>query len=313
MTAQPTGGDETPRHRGYRGPADLRLMQAALARGYRDTHIRVGDLAWLVRNSTHRELAGDIHLWEGRDQRLLGWTFYRHNGGFNVFVTPGPYLPNLLEDMLDVIDQAERNSIAAGVRPASVYTYGLDDARAHDRAVIAALRRRGFDLEPGETGVLARELGNLGDLPVPELPPYHRLGPVRTDTEVTGRVGAQRAAFAPSTLTLEKYRRVRRTWPYRAELDRIVTDREGTVVAFCTAWLDEDNAAGVFEPVGTRPAHQRRGLGYAVCLDALRVLRDAGARTAQVSYGSRAGHGLYRSLGFEPAGQDLTFRRHATR
>jgi predicted N-acetyltransferase YhbS len=86
---------------------------------------------------------------------------------------------------------------------------------------------------------------------------------------VLGRVEAQRAAFAPSDFLLERYERVRRTWPYRATLDRIVLTDDDQVVAFCTAWLDEQNAAGLLEPVGTDPAHQRRGLARAVCLDAL--------------------------------------------
>jgi ribosomal protein S18 acetylase RimI-like enzyme len=82
-------------------------------------------------------------------------------------------------------------------------------------------------------------------------------------------------------------------------------------VAFCTAWIDEENASGLFEPVGTDPAHQRRGLGKAVCLDALRALRNAGARTAQVGYVSDAAGALYRAIGFEDKWQDLSFRRDA--
>ena len=75
------------------------------------------------------------------------------------------------------------------------------------------------------------------------------------------------------------------------------------------AWIDDENASGLFEPVGTHPDHQRRGLATAVCLDALRALRDAGARTAQVGYVTNAAHAAYRAIGFEPAWQELSFRR----
>ncbi|HEY0804751.1 MAG TPA: GNAT family N-acetyltransferase [Pseudonocardiaceae bacterium] len=59
----------------------------------------------------------------------------------------------------------------------------------------------------------------------------------------------------------------------------------------------------------THAAHQRRGLARTVCLAALHALRDAGARTAQVSHASAAARSLYESLGFRRSGQDLTLRR----
>jgi GNAT superfamily N-acetyltransferase len=84
------------------------------------------------------------------------------------------------------------------------------------------------------------------------------------------------------------------------------------VAAFCTAWLDGANAAGLLEPVGTHPAHRRRGLARAVCLDALRALRDAGARTAEVGFGTEAALATSRSLGFARCADDLTFRKDLT-
>jgi hypothetical protein len=75
--------------RPYAGAADLRRMQAAVARSYAITSLRVGDLAWLTRYHTHRELALDIRLWEDEAGQLVGWTFVRSFGGFNLFVAPG--------------------------------------------------------------------------------------------------------------------------------------------------------------------------------------------------------------------------------
>jgi ribosomal protein S18 acetylase RimI-like enzyme len=141
------------------------------------------------------------------------------------------------------------------------------------------------------------------------VPEGYHLGWVQTRAQLIGRVEAHRAAFAPSDLSVRKYERVQRTWPYRPTLDRVVLTDAGVVVAFCTAWLDEQNAAGLLEPVGTHPAHRRRGLARAVCTDALLALRDAGARTAQVGFVSDAAYATYRSVGFERLGEDLAFRR----
>ena len=137
------------------------------------------------------------------------------------------------------------------------------------------------------------------DLPDPVLPEGLRLSGVEDEALVDARVEAHRAAFAPSRLTLEGFQRVRRTWPYRPELDRVVVDGEGRVLAACLAWLDEATGWGMLEPVGTRPEQQRRGLGAAVCLDALHALKAAGAHAAQVSCaGGSAGCETYHSIGF---------------
>jgi predicted N-acetyltransferase YhbS len=296
--------------RAYAGVADLRRMQASMAHAYAITSLRVGDLAWLSRYHTHRELGFAIRLWEDEAGTLVGFTFYRARGGFNVFVAPGHADNALLDTMLAEIDGIARAAEAAGDPPVSLYTYGLDLGRSdEDRALAAALERHGFVQSRGIGGVLTR---SLDDLPEPALPPGYRLGWVETREQAIGRLEAQRAAFAPSDFLLERYERVRRTWPYRPELDRIVLTDDGepaTVVAFCTAWIDEVNAAGLLEPVGTHPAHQRRGLARAVCLDALHQLRAAGARTAQVGFGSTAGEATYRALGFEHSATDLVYRR----
>src|ERR687897_3932881 len=98
--------------RPYAGVADLRRMQVAVASAYEITSMRIGDLAWLARYHTHRELGLDIRLWEGHEGRLLGWTFFRAFGGFNLFVAPGCADDALLDEMLNEIDEAARASAA---------------------------------------------------------------------------------------------------------------------------------------------------------------------------------------------------------
>jgi predicted N-acetyltransferase YhbS len=293
--------------RPYRDAADLRRMQDALARAYPITGLRVGDLAWLRRPFSHRDLARHVQLWEVEDGRIAAWAYLRSNDGFNLFVAPGAAEPALLDEVLGWVNGAARAAVEAGDPPAALYTYGLDLGRsAEERAIAAALERDGFRLAPSHSGVMTR---SLDDLPAPTVPPGYRLGWVETREHVLGRVEAHRAAFAPSEVTLSTYERVRATWPYRPALDRIALADDGEVVAFATAWIDEANRAGLLEPVGTRPAHQRRGLATAVCLDALHALRAAGARTAQIGYGSEAGHATYRGLGFVDRWTDLVYRK----
>ncbi|HEV3197863.1 MAG TPA: GNAT family N-acetyltransferase [Bryobacteraceae bacterium] len=281
-------------------------MQAVVADAFATTSIRIGDLAWLMRDHTHRELSLDISLWEDRDGRLIGWTYFRSNGEFNFLVAPGFVDKSLVDEMLTTVDEAWEAQIGAGDPPVVLSTYGIDrDRSEQDRVAAEALQRHGF--EPFEQGgALVR---SLDDVPDPALPPGYRLGFVRENDDVIGRVEAQRAAFTRSRLTLQTYERVRSAWPYRAELDRVVKADDGAIVAFCTAWIDDQNASGLLEPVGSHPAHRRRGLAKAACLDALLALRNAGSRTAQVGYETDAALATYRSIGFEPRWHEMSFRR----
>jgi len=56
--------------------------------------------------------------------------------------------------------------------------------------------------------------------------------------------------------------------------------------------------AAVFEPVGTHPDHQKRGLGKAVMTEGLRRMQRLGVMLATVSSYGDAAHALYQSMGF---------------
>jgi len=62
--------------------------------------------------------------------------------------------------------------------------------------------------------------------------------------------------------------------------------------------LDDVTNTAVFEPVGTHPAHQKRGLGKAVMSEGLRRAQKLGATPATVSSYSTGAHALYDSMGF---------------
>jgi predicted N-acetyltransferase YhbS len=296
--------------RPYAGPNDLRRMEASLARAYRSTSLRVGDVAWLSRESSHRELSLYIRLWDDDAGNLDAWTYVRANGEFNVFIAPGSADATreaFIEHLLNVVDETAAASVAAGDPPVTLTTYCIDPTRsAEDRALATALLRRGFEIDSSPGGTLTR---SLEQLPEPVVPPGYHLDWVQARAHLIGRVEAHRAAFAPSELTARKYERLQRAWSYRPTLDRVVLTDDDVVVAFCTAWLDEENASGLLEPVGTVPAHQRRGLASAVCTDALRALRDAGARIAQVGFATEAAHATYQSIGFARSCADIVLTR----
>jgi ribosomal protein S18 acetylase RimI-like enzyme len=119
------------------------------------------------------------------------------------------------------------------------------------------------------------------------------------DADVPARVVCGRAAFVTSTMTLERYRRTFLAGSYRPELDRVVVDGAGSVLAFALGWYDPSTRVVELEPVGVRPDHHRRGLGSLVCRSVLRTAGELGATRAMVAAERRneAAVGLYRSLG----------------
>ena len=290
--------------RPYAGAADLRRMQDALSPRFVAGEVwHVGDLAWAARDCGHVQLAPLVTLVESAEGHLLGWVWSQMYGWFDaVTVTEDD---GQLADLLvaTAIDTAAR-LVAAGDALPTLRTLCLEE----DAPLTAALSGRGFVADAGESLEVTRR--SLDDLPDPVLPEGLRLTGVEGEALVDSRVEAHRAAFAPSRLTLEGFRRVRRTWPYRPELDRVVVDGEGRVLAACLAWLDEATGWGMLEPVGTRPDQQRRGLGATVCLDALHALKAAGAHSAQVScVGGSAGYATYRSIGFATERRMRIWRR----
>ena len=96
----------------------------------------------------------------------------------------------------------------------------------------------------------------------------------------------------------EWYRNVQRVPIYRRDLDIVAVAADGELAAFCTVWFDDITRTAVFEPVGTHPNHQKRGLGKAVMNEGLRRAQRLGATLATVSSYSTGAHALYESMGF---------------
>jgi ribosomal protein S18 acetylase RimI-like enzyme len=284
--------------RPYDGPQDLRRMQrlvqeAWALRGPRVAQ-HVGDLAWGRYQHVGREPLWRTQLWEERGRVLAyGWLFEGDVLDFCVH----PEHPELLDDVLGWADARETDALDV-------------DANAH-----AALARHGYDPVGDDEPFFVHLVRPLDDPPQRAVPSGFVLRTV-TDDDLAARVAAHRSAFDPSRVTVESYRNVMRSWPYRADLDCVVEAPDGRIAAYCLAWLDDENRAGELEPVGTHEDFRRRGLAAAVCAFALRRLREEGAATAVVYARGDAAYTaplqLYRSLGFTPVARTRNFRRAAS-
>ena len=120
------------------------------------------------------------------------------------------------------------------------------------------------------------------------------------------RLGIHHAVWPSSRMTLAAYRNLREAAAYMPGLDLVAAGPDSVFGAYCLCWHDPASRTGLFEPLGTSPAHRRLGLGRGVMIEGLRRLRALGSETALVTAFSenRAAAGLYESVGFRTVGRE---------
>ncbi|MEU5877788.1 GNAT family N-acetyltransferase [Spirillospora sp. NPDC047279] len=275
----------------------LREMQALTSRLW-PSRWHVGDLAWTWYQYSGREDEWRTALWE-HDGRAVAWAWAKPAGRFlNLQLDPAH--PDLADDVLSWFAE-----LTEGPGPRTVKV--LDD----EQAVIDALAAHGYR-ERTDRGFFLHLGRSLAELPEPEVPDGYTLRQVGPE-DAAARAAVHRAAFPAARATAGSYRDVMNAWPYRHDLDWLVTAPDGSPASFCLVWLDEATGAAILEPVGTAPGHLRRGLASAAILAALRTARDLGAETARVCvlghFGNPPALAAYTSVGFRGFARDRTYEQ----
>jgi len=257
----------------------------------------VGDLQWRMRLLSEPERC--LRLWD--DGRTLVGYAARDGGALVVQVDRArAEAGTLAEEMLDWA------LAAAPGEPAEAYAHEGDAGR------IGLLERLGFARDDLWFVELWRRLDE--PLPGPEVPPGFVVRAFAGAPEVEAYVAMHRDAWSdrrPSSYTVEAHRRVMAMPGYERELNPVVVAPDGVLAASCVCWLDRRTRTAEIEPLGTRPAFRRRGLGRALVLEALRRMRAHGATRALVYgvSGNEPARRLYLSTGFVPERRVLVYRR----
>ncbi len=254
--------------RPFRDRADLRAMQAAMSRAWAGPGRpfvpgTAGDLGWwTAQGGPDADWPSRIGLWE-RDGEVVAWGWFNPPGGLDWFVAG-----DLGGDVED------------GLRGA-ILDWLAERARAH-RAAAVDPPAGPIELEAWAADGWAEEAA-LGDR-----------GWTATNTALS-------QFLQPLDVELDAPRVPDGIPPYRLEHDLVVEAPDGSIAAFTICWLDPAGSIGEFEPVGTHPDHQRRGLGRVIMRAGLRLMREQGLRDALVFSlrANAASEALYRSAGFE--------------
>lgn len=115
------------------------------------------------------------------------------------------------------------------------------------------------------------------------------------------RAAVQRAAFAGSTFTAERWQMMA-TGPLYSEARCLIAyDDAGDAVAVVTVWSAGPGRPGLVEPMGVHPEHRRHGYGRAITVAAAAALRDLGSSSAFVCTPTAQPGAVatYASAGFE--------------
>jgi mycothiol synthase len=251
---------------------------------------------WHIHENIFRfNLQDAVHLWEidGRIAAVLnadtpGEAFFQ--------VHPALRADAPLADMLDTAERCLAKTNEDGGKSLLVWVNEKDETAKNLYAGRGYMRSR----------FLAEHMRRRPySAPVPDhMPPAgYTIRALRED-ELPARSWLSWKVFHPDEPD-DKYRgwewyvNVQRVPLYRRDLDLLAVAPDGELAAFCTVWFDDANRTADFEPVGTHPDHQKRGLGKAVMAEGLRRARTLGATQASVSSYGAGAHALYDSMGFK--------------
>jgi mycothiol synthase len=294
--------------RPYQGFNDLQVMLDLLSKGCKagnGTHyVHRGDLQWwLFYTDTPVEIwQSNIRLWMEKDE-LAGWVLLsKEEHAFDVFAAPHLRGSAKEHQMLDwaVGNMPELESFE------TIWVAEQDEARIH------WLEENGFTPEQQEFIYFKRSLS--GPLHGPSLPPGFSIRSSRGPEDGRLRSACSHAAFGSNKPFDEYWPRTLRFMQspvYVPEHELFVIAPSGDVAAFCITWTDELTRVGHFEPVGTHPAYQRKGLGKSLISEALRRLQAEGMLEVDLctNHTNLPAIGLYESIGFRKNKRLLTYKK----
>ncbi len=283
--------------RSYKGLQDLHAMLDLLSEGARANngahYVHRGDLQWwLFYTDTPLDVwQANIRLWFEEDC-LVGWALLSPDeAAFDVFVAPHLHGSSQEGEMLAwaVDNMPELESIQ------NMWVAEQDDFR------IRWMEGNGFVREPRYTVYFWRSLSR--PLDGPPLPEGFSIRTSRGVEDAQLRAACSHAAFG-STKPFEEYwprtLRLMQSQVYVPEHELFVIAPGGEVASYCIIWTDSVTKVGHFEPVGTHPDYQRKGLGKSLLHEAFCRLKAEGMQEADLCTNSDnpPAHGLYEAVGF---------------
>jgi GNAT superfamily N-acetyltransferase len=299
--------------RPYHSSADLREIGNLLRRAYAaqpnwNTYSFARFDIWMQHRLADEVLSNksdwqqDIQLWESSGA-LNGAVFFESPS--DAMLLGDPVHPELIAPMLDWAEARYR--VQGSDQPLMIEAIESNAARCD------LLKSRGYSLFPGYFIHRHKRLDPNEIEPV-NLPPGFSLRPIETDEDRRLYPIAVQSVFNRSA-TVEQDEFLKQAPSYTPDLHLAIWSEQREIAAFCTVWIDPVNHYAEFEPVGTVPRFQKRGLGSGLLAYAHNRLREKGCPLATVQSwsASEGANKLYQAAGLLPQDRQLNWVKSTKR
>ena len=266
-----------------------------------------GGLAWEVATDQLPATVARLHDDAGT---LVGWSGVEAPGDLAVEAEPA------------AASRALAAAVDAATGPQLRIAIATDDVELQ-----AAAQDQGFEAVGAWHGMFRR--ASVEDRPA-GIPGGYVVRAARPD-EDEARIVVHRRAWRPADLPwhpdhrppvdpeaesgfgAEQLGRLRAARLHDPDLDLVVEAPDGELVACCTVWFDGDLGVAEIEPLGVTPAHRRRGLAGALCLEASARVAERGGwevfLNAEPRVAYPANHGAYTKAGFALRARGASWER----
>ncbi len=238
----------------------------------------------------------DFQLWENAGG-LIGAVFFESPS--DAMLIGDPTYPDLIAPMLDWAE------VHYGEK--QVDQPLMIEAMESNVARCDLLKSRGYALYSGHFIQRHKLLDPKIVEPV-NLPSGYSIKPIETEEDRRLYPLAMQSVFNRSA-TVEQDEFLKQAPSCVPELNLLVWSDQHEIAAFCTVWIDPVNHYAEFEPVGTVPSFQKRGLGSALLAYAHNCLREMRCPLATVHSWSTSASAnrLYQSAGLLPHDNQLNW------
>ncbi len=253
---------------------------------------------WHVAPITDQKLdETPIFLWETNGGEIAAAINPEGRGEAFMQVHPEHHTPEMVEAMVETAEEHMFRTTDENKKRLTVWAHDHDAVRGK------ILSQRGFKkVENLEWQERQRQRWLEQPMPEFETAEGYTIRSLGGPEEIPSRSWASWRAFHPNDPD-ENYEgwdwypvNIQNQPMYRRDLDLVAIAPDGEVAAFTTLWYDDVTRCGYFEPVGTVPEHQRKGLGKAIMLEGMRRIKAMGAMQVSVSGYSEAANKLYAAV-----------------
>jgi GNAT superfamily N-acetyltransferase len=259
---------------------------------------------WAQRRIVDSEVFGDygwqqhFQIWEDENKKIVGAAFAFDNHHWRKNPDPLAIIldPDYPELAIYMLDWAEENSNPdVEVTESNIYLRNLVQSRRY--------------LQSNDFMVFREKSLSPTDTEPVILPPGYNIEILKHSSWIPYFI-AVNAVFNMMD-NVDSFRSIQQGPSNVPELHLNVVTENKEIAAFCSVWLDRDNNLASFEPVGTVPQFQKKGLGVALLAHASNKLREMGCPLVTVESWSESvgANKLYSAAGLVEKGRMYSWKK----